>query len=246
MNWPALILTMFTGTAAAEPLTLSRGQLAVRGDVSIVATSRSSLGTTVHDTTPVMRAGGGFGILPWVTAGASYAFELDDPGRAGLLTVFGAAALVQGGRLSIGVGLETTLDLGSVGDGVVAAGGAVRYQLTPAVAVFTGSPWLPGPLGHQLQLGLGPTRYAVLDLPVGVEVAFTPRVIAHAGTGLASIVLSDPGLEDRVTTLVRRNPIDAGVWVHLDGGVSLIATLSSPDLRDHDYIEVGVGARYLR
>ncbi len=237
---------MFAGTAAAEPLTLSRGQLAVRGDLSLVATSRSSLGTTVHDTSPVARAGGGVGITRWLTAGASYAFELDDAGRAGLLTVYGAASVVDCGRLAIGVGLETTLELGSIGDGVVAAGAAVRYQLTDAVALFTGSPWHPGPLGHQLELGVGPTGYAVLDLPVGLEVALGSRVLAHAATGVMSIVLSDPGLEDRVTTLVRRNPVDAGVRVAIDPRLSLIGWFGSPDLRAADHVEVGVGARYLR
>ncbi len=238
---------MFAASAAAaEPLTLSRDQLAVSADASLVATSRTSFGTTVHDTTPVARVGGGFGITRWLTAGASYAFELDDPGRAGLVTLFGAASMVRCGRLAVGVGLETTLDLGSLGDGVVAAGAAVRYQLTDQVAVFTGAPWLPGPLGHQLQLGVGPQHYVVLDLPAGIEVQIGPRVLAYAATGLVSIVLSDPGLEDRVTTPLRSNPVDAGIWVHLDTQLSLIASFSSPDLRPHDYLELGLGVRYLR
>ncbi len=237
---------MFGGSAVAEPLALERGQLAARGGVSVVATSRTSLGTTVHDTTPVGRAGGAFGITPWLTAGASYAFELDAPGHAGVLTVFGAASVIHRARLVVGIGLETALDLAAAGDGVIAAGAAVRYRLTPAVSLFTGTPWLPGPLGHQLRVGVGPQRYAVLDLPAGVEVALGSRVLAYAVTGLASIVLSNPGREHRVTTLVQRNPFDVGVWFRLDCRLSLNAFLGSPDLRALDRVEGGVAVRYLR
>lgn len=243
---------LVAGTAAAEPrelerpLTLDGGQWAARGSLGIAWTARSSLGTTVRSTDPIGRTGGAFGVARWLTVGAEYAFVVDAPGTAGLLTVSASSELYACGRLAIGVSLAASFDLDAAGDGELVAGAAARYRITPVVAVFTGSPWLPGPLGRQLAASLGPERSAAFELPVGVALQLGPRVLAHASTGLATIILTDPGRERRVSWFTRRTPVTAGVWFALDRRLSLAGTFTTPDLQERDHVEVALSVRYLR
>ncbi len=247
---------LVTGTAVAEPreldrsvdqsLTLDPGQWAGRGSFGIAWTARSSLGTTVRSTDPIGRLGAAFGVARWLTVGAEYAFVVDAPGTAGLLTVSGSSELYACGRLAIAVSLAASFDLDSTGDGDLAAGIAVRYRISPRLAVFTGAPWVPGPFGRQLAASFGPERSAALELPVGLEVQLAPRLLAYASTGITTIILTDPGRERRGSWVLRRTPVSAGVWLSVDRRLSLAGTFATPDLQDRDHVEIALSVRYLR
>ena len=152
------------GPIIDRALTLGKSGYGLYGDFDVLRVSVTGGGVTVTSTAEGLHFGGGYGITDKVTIGAEYAFSLNSFEIKGPLTLYGAMSLMHTDKLDIGASANLVIDLDATSTdamGMVTsstsetlqAGVAVRYKLTPQVALYTGTPIAPGPLGQQLSIG---------------------------------------------------------------------------------------------
>lgn len=247
MGWPGSIID--------RPLVLMAGKLAAHADILIARASFSSGTTSVTSTSELLAVGAAYGVADKITAGASYAFTLNEFEIKGPLTVYGSFGLTDNGKLSVAAGADLVADLGGVdamGESTVElaihAGLAVRYKLAPKFAVYSGNPYQPGPSGQHLTIGLSDGAAKSFALPVGFAAQVTPQLYTYAQTTLATILLSDPGMGDRVAFIgsdAGGIPLALGGWFNINKNIDAGASLNFPDLNfAGDFFIITVGARY--
>lgn len=240
-----------------RPLTVMKGKLGAFADLYVAHVSITILGMTASDTSEGLAVGASYGISDKLSVGGSYAFALNEFEIKGNLTAFGAFQIMHSDKLDIGASADLELDLnaadpdstsgGTTVGATIHAGLGVRYKIIPKLAVFTGSPWAPGVLGQHLSLGLTPegNDQKSFSLPVGVGIQATPELFAYLNTNLFSILLSDPGMGDRVSTIGDITPLTLGAFYSVNKNIDAALTFSFIDLRNAgDAYLFTVGARY--
>ncbi len=148
------------------------------------------------------------------------------------------------------------------------AGALVKYNISPSFAVYSGapvgggilgfasSPFGPGPLGNQLEIGLSKTGSTTEPsrafLPIGIAVQASPQVFAFAQTTLmGAYVANAPTGADNPVFIGSDStkgglgiPAVAGVFVSATHDLELGATLAFPDLQHvGDLYAFGLAAR---
>lgn len=232
-----------------RPLTLLKGKLGAAADLYIARFSPPPILGMAQDsvTSEGLQVGAGYGITDKLEVGGSYGFALNEFEIKGTLDVYGAFSLVHSAKLDIGASADLAINLaGEDATETINAGVAVRYKITPKMAVYTGSPIAPGPLGQQLTLGLNDGAAKTFSLPVGFGIQATPELFAHLDTGLLSITLSDvPDGADRVATIIDATPLSVGAIYAVNKNIDAALNFGFPDVQNADTaFLITVGARY--
>jgi hypothetical protein len=245
MSWPKEIID--------RPLTVLAGKIGAEADVYIAHISVTVAGMTASDTSEGLMVGAGYGISDKLEVGGTYAFALNEFEIKGPLTLYGNFNLTNDGKLAVGAGAGLVLDFNgtdlttgdSQTDVAIDAGLGVRYKLASKFAVFTGNPWAPGLLGSHLHLGLSGDESKSFSIPVGFAMQATPELFAYVSTNLATILLSDPGMGDRVSLISDFTPLSIGAWFNLNPNLDVGGSVNFPDVQNAgDFWYITVGARY--
>ncbi len=254
-------------SAIDRPLTVLKGKLGASADVAIAHASITILGMTTSSTNEGLVVGAGYGISDKLEVGGSYAFSLNEFEIKGVLTAYGAFALMHKDKLDVAASADLTLDLNHPKAGstsmetdvgaTINAGVAVRYKVAPKFAVFTGTPNRilgaglltlagPGPMGQQLSIGLNEGAAKTFSLPVGFGMQVTPELFAYLNTSLITILLSDPpAMGDRVSSIADITPLTLGGLFSVTKNIDAAASLTFFDLQNAgDLWAITVGARY--
>ncbi len=239
-----------------RPLTVLKGKLGAMADLYIAHVSVTILGMTASSTSEGLAVGAGYGISDKLEVGGVYAFALNKFEIKGTLTAYGAFALMHSDKLDIGASGDIALNFnhakaGSTTNetdvgGTLHAGLGVRYKVAPKFAVFTGTPWAPGPLGQHLTIGLNSGAAKTLSLPVGFGVQATPELFAYLNTTLFTLLLSDPGTGGkRFNSIADATPLTLGGFFAVNKNIDAALSFSFLDLQNAgDAYVITIGARY--
>lgn len=230
-----------------RPLTLPKGIAAVYGDFIVAHASFSdpATGASASITQEALSAGVAYGVDDKLEIGAAYEILLHDFEAKGPLTLYGGYRLYSNNKLSIGGNVDLVIDFDGIDgtDLALEAGLGVRYLLTDKIALFTGNPVVPEPLGQHLHIGLNNSGPITFDIPVGIAVQPTPELYVSAQTSLAvlgfsnadnAFIFSDFFRLDLRAMYVVNKSLDVGVFFNL------------PDLvnAQFDAYSFGIGATY--
>jgi hypothetical protein len=187
-----------------NPVTLPKGALSVYGDLGIL---RLSITIPAVPPAPAMTqtftleqlvVGANYGVSDKLTVGGQYGIPLhDDSGTfpnsgKGPLTLLGAFNLKTDLKMSVAAAADLTINLGNTTTETIHAGLALRYNVAPKFAVFTGSPVAGmGPMAQHLSIGLNSNAPITFALPVGAAFQASPKLFAFADTTLASFSISN-------------------------------------------------------
>ena len=230
-NWPQ--------AAIDRPYVRPKGSIAAYAQfglasISIPATPVTPAGSITID---ALGIGGAYGVTDQITAGAQYAFSLglgdNDFTAQGPLTLWGGYGITHTSKLSITATADFTIDLCGgrdvMGDCVSAksinAGLGARYNLAPNMAVFTGAPFGPGPVGQHLSISLESDGPIDFDVPVGFGFQATPQLFAFAQTQLATIHFNPPDMGDSITFIGDSIPLTLGGLFAVNKNIDVHASL---------------------
>jgi hypothetical protein len=254
-----------TGQLIDQQYVADKGKVGAFGDVDIAHLSVSGGGVTVSATQEGLNLGAGYGITDKITAGLEYAFPVagdgtDDTKFKGPLTIFGNLLLAHSDKMTVAVNADFEYDMcggfdadGCVGTKGIHAGLGLKYRVAPKFAVFTGSPFGPGPVGQHLSISLESSGPITFELPVGAGFQATPQIFAFAETNLALFRLANaPDGADAVSPIFSDAemggigiPLALGGFFGVNKQLHVGAQLSFPDLAHAgDLWGVTVGARF--
>src|SRR5690606_30541244 len=84
-----------------------------------------------------------------------------------------------------------SVNLDNTDDMDIVAGLGAKYLIGPKMAVFTGAPFGPGPVGNHLNISLSDNGPITFDIPVGFGYQAMPQLYAFATTQLATLAISN-------------------------------------------------------
>lgn len=189
-----------------------------------------------------------YGVSDQINVGLGYAVPLgvagdNDFAAAGNLTLWGGYQIKHDPKLSISATAEFSVDLDNTDDMGLAAGLGAKYMLAPKVAVFTGMPYGPGPVGDHLKISLADSGPITFEIPVGGMYQATPELNVHAMTTLANISISNSD-----TTIFGADyiPLYLGGLFAVNKNIDVQAEFGLPDLKEaqFDLYTITLGARY--
>ena len=201
--------------------------------------------------------GAGYGITDKITAGLEYGFTPGLIGDAdseikGSLDIYGMLQIMHDAKMNITATADFDFDLcGStdmMGDCVstkaIAAGLGARYTLAPKMAVFTGAPYGPGPVGQHLQISLESNGPITFGLPVGFMFQATPEFNAYLMTQLMTIAISNAG--DSTFFGADYIPLSLGGLYSVTPNIDVTADFTLIDLKEvgFDAYLFSLGARW--
>jgi hypothetical protein len=221
---PAPAATASTGDAMAgehpmavvdQSYVVGKGKIGAAADLSIITlsvTGPMGMGSASF-TQEGIHIAGQYGLIDKLGVGIDYAAPLagdgtDNTAGKGPLTFFGAYAIKDDAKMHIAASAGFTANLCGAVDMTgscsvtksIHAGLGARYNLTPQLALFTGSPFgpgLPGAVtsfagtGEHLNISLESSGPITLAIPVGIGYQATPQIFAFAEPVLANIYLSN-------------------------------------------------------
>ena len=235
-----MIVVLLAHAAAAGPLVLDAGQPGGTAGLELTRRSSTAQDSTVYTTEVDASVLGAYGLTPWLAAGARYTLPVYELSGAGEGAVFAAVPLAAHGRWEVAASLLVSVDLDADHRTAVEVGLAARYHWTDEVALFTGTPWSPGPTGKQMQIEFGDAAYRALELPVGIEVTASCRVTLDLATTLWRRVFSGAGGS---SSFVRETPVTAGAWIAITPLVSVRIAVGTTDLQERDDFAIGALVR---
>jgi hypothetical protein len=250
-----------TGQLIDQQYVADKGKVGAFGDVDVVHLSFAGASATQEG----LNLGAGYGITDKITAGLEYAFPVAGDGTdnskfKGPLTIFGNLLLAHSDKLTVAVNADFNYDVcGSIdqmgecsGTKAIHAGLGLKYRVAPKLAIFTGSPIGPGPVGQHLTISLEDSGPITFDLPVGAGLQATPQIFAFAETNLALFRLANANGADTVSPIFSDAemggigiPLALGGFFGVNKQLHVGAQLSFPDLAHAgDLWGVTVGARF--
>lgn len=257
---PAELSTQLIDNPYVEPA----GKFGLDGAFDLVHSGFTdpATGMTASFTTEGFELGGGYGFTDHLTAGLTYAFPLagdntDETRFKGPLALYGEYSIVHGDRLVLAASADVTADLcgtyNAMGHCAVAttihAGAGVRYKLTPNVALYSGAPIGPGPVGQQLSISTQSGALSSLGIPVGGELQVSPTVFTYLQTELLRFDLANGNgnVVDVIGTDALGVPLALGGLYAVSPGLHVGAQLDFADLKHigDDYV-IGIVLRSYR
>lgn len=249
-----------------ESYLAAKSKLVLFGGFDFVNLSISDgMGNSASANGEFLRLGAGYGVTDKITAGAVYAppiagdLSTDRVGK-GPLALYGEFELVHNDKLNVAASADFTYDLcgsadqdGCVGTKAIHAGLGARYLVAPKVAIFTGAPIGPGPVGQHLSISLedkGPINF---DVPIGVGLQATPQIFAYLETNLLTFRISNkPDGVDSVSVLgsdIEKGgigiPLQLGGFFSVSPQLDVGAHLAFVDLgHAGDFYSVGADVRF--
>ncbi|MGE5184892.1 MAG: hypothetical protein ACM31C_22645 [Acidobacteriota bacterium] len=260
---PAVVVG--SGSAAAIPawsdqlidngLVLPQGDLGAYGDLLIVRTSfvdkpvpPATTGATVLNTAFDLLVGAGYGVTPELTIGGEYQLPVDDATgafpNAGALSAYAGYTALRDDKTTLVLGGDLQLDFSNGTTATLHLGASLRYKVAPKVAVYTGNLLAPGPYGRQLVIGLNHSAPVALDLPAGVAIQASPRLLAWAETSLAHVKLANTA---NAVLFADYIPLQLGALYRAAKDVDVGGFLDFSDLENvGNAFAIGVMARYYK
>ena len=208
------------------------------GAFDLVHTSLTddATGMTVGFTTEDLQLGGAYGITDRFTAGLQYGFPIagDDVDRKrfqGPLAAYAMFSILHGDRLVLAATADFTADFcgtdnlsgGCAIASAIHAGVGLRFEVAPELAIYSGDPIGPGPIGHQLAISLQRGGPVTFDIPVGGELQATDHIFAYVQTDLVRFNLANNG-PDAASVIGSRAlgvPLAVGMFDALDARLHL-------------------------
>jgi hypothetical protein len=196
----------------------------------------------------VLLLGAGYGVNEKLEIGATYAIDVHDPSGTfpnsgkGPLAIYAGYSLMAG-KLSIAAGADFTIDLGNTDAKAINAGLAVRYMVAPKIAIVTGNPVPPGPVGQHLSISLASNGPITLAIPVGVELQASPQAFLYLNTELASFSISNSSNAFLFSDFI---PIDVGLLYRAGPGLDVGAHFADNLKSAGDFYVFGVMLRYMK
>lgn len=264
---------MWPKAAIERPFFRAKGKITVGGDFNLLAASFSDgMGGSGSLTLDFITLGGAYAITDQISAGALYGISLGladgDFAADGPLALWAGYQIKHDTKLSVAATGSFAIDLSETENKGIGIGLGLRYAVAPKVAVFTGGPHGPGPLGGaglgggplsglfgpggHLNISLAESGPITFDIPVGGMFQATPELAIHALTTLASIGISnspyvnDMG-EEKAAIIFGADyiPLSVGALYAASDMLDVMVNLNLPDLKEaqFDLYIVSVGAR---
>jgi hypothetical protein len=252
---PYLALLAIAAPAAADelsleaidrPVVLPSGMAGFATNVDV----QKPAGNAADVTT--MALGGGFGVTDRLELGANYRFAFDAFELRGPLTVYGGALIAHGERYSIGAGADFVADFAApaVVNGMTTTattetihlGIGARANLSPIVAVYTGNMLAPNPVGQQLAIGIDHDAPVAFDVPAGLAIQASPRVLLRLETVAARLGIAHA--RDQVA-FADATPLTVNLLLAASRGLDFATFFTDPDMRAFgDRFTLGFVARW--
>jgi hypothetical protein len=233
----------------SAPETLGKGWLGITADLEILRISTPPIPPATTGTSATaegLGVGLGYGISDKIEAGATYFFTLNPNGSAkGPLDLYAGLSLLHKDKLDVAAGADFDIDLAATDNKSINAGLAVRYMVAPKIAIFTGNPVAPGPVGQHLSIGLASGAPISLSLPVGVALQASPKAYAWLDTNIAHIKISG---DSNANAFIFADfiPIDVGLLFRAMPGLDVGAHFADDLKAAGDAYEFGVLARFYK
>ncbi len=247
-----LSLLVLASPAAADPLAvIDRPVIVPAGEAGFATNVDVQKPATGADVT-TMAIGGGFGVTDRLELGVNYRFAFDAFELRGPLTVYGGALLAHTDRISVAAGADFVADFAQPAmvagmptmttTETVHMGIGARANLTRTVALYTGNILAPNPAGQQIAIGLDHNAPVTFDLPTGLALQASERVLLRFETVMARLGIAHA--KDQVA-FVDTTPLTASALVAVTHGLDLAAFFTDPDLgRYGDRFTFGFIARW--
>jgi hypothetical protein len=203
--------------------------------------------TSVSATFDYFSLNAAYGISDQLNVGLAYAFTLgladSDFELAGPLTLWGGYQISHTPKLSLSATAGFTVNLNDTDDMGIAAGLGAKYLLSPKLALFTGAPYGPGPVGNHLQIDLGEDGPITFAVPVGVQFQATPQLNAFVNTELATISISN---SDSIFFGADYIPLGVGGLFAVNHNIDVAASFNLFNLKENafDIYTFTIGARW--
>lgn len=240
-----------------RPYTVAKGKIGAYADFSIVRFSFADPTgmISISGTGDALGIGAGYGVTDKINVGAQYQVTLglfdSDTEFKGPLSLFGLYQLVHDGKLSVTASGDFTVDLCGARDLMgdcdtalsINAGLGAKYLLGPKMALYTGAPVGPGPIGRHLSVSLESGGPITLDIPVGFMYQATPELNVQAETNLATIGISNADSSFFGVDVI---PLGIGALYSVTPNIDVVGRFVLPDLKDagFDLLVFSIGARY--
>lgn len=246
----------FWGPIIERPYILPTGVLQAYGDIDIVHTTTAAMPVTpsTSRTDLGLHLGAGYGLTDKITAGAEYAFALHDFEIKGPLTLYGEYQIIHQSKLSIAASADVTFDFGAADnmggttvDATLHAGLGARYLVAPKMAVYTGAPYGPGPVGQHFTAPLDGDSAITFDIPLGFAFQAMPALFLYAQTDFLrfNIANSDGDAVNIIGSDALGIPLTLGGLYQVTPDIDATAALVLPDLANiNDTWGLVFGARW--
>jgi hypothetical protein len=235
-------------------LVLPKGGLGVYGAFGMTSTSQTAppvppatMGTTTVYHTEALGIGAGYGVIDKLTVGGEYVLPFYDGynafPNAGDFKLYGGYGILHDAKMALAAGAE--LDFGAIGSKggtttTLRLGATFRYNITPTLALFTGNPIAPSPVGEQLGFAFGNKTIVTFAIPVGVGWQAIPKLFAWAETTLVTF-------SDNTTVIFADStPFEVGALYRLTHDIDLGGFVLDDFNRAGDSITLGVMARWYK
>lgn len=238
-----------------RPYIVGKGKIAAYGQYQIQRTAFVDSMTMVESSinADAFGVGGAYGVTDKINAGAQYGFQpglINTRGNEmrGALAFFGEYEILRQAKLNITASADFDVDFCGTVDLMnncttsagIHAGLGARYGVAPKMAVFTGQPYGPGPVGQHLSISFdGPIDFA---LPVGFMYQATTELNVQAMTNLLNL-----GISDSTTTIIFRDaiPLTVGALYSVTPAIDVVGMFGLDDLKaGFDKLSFVVGARW--
>lgn len=237
-------------SAIDRPFMRGKGKITADVDYGLLKFSFPNPITMMNDsiTGDFIAIGGAYGISDQINAGLTYSIPLgvagdNDFNAAGNLDLWGGYQIKHDPKLSVAATAEFNVDLDNTDDMGIVAGLGLRYTVAPKIAVFTGQPYGPGPVGQHLKISLATDGPITFEVPVGGMYQATPELNIMAMTTLANISISN---SDTAIFGADYIPLYLGGLFAVNKNVDVTAVFGLPDLKEaqFDLYTLSLGARY--
>jgi len=231
-----------------RPYVVPAGTIAVGAQLGVAKISFTVTDPVTMMTTTTSSTGEGMGIMAAygvsdaINAGLLYSFSLHDFEIKGPLTIYGAYKLAHSAKMTVAATANFTYDLGAETK-EIAAGLGLRYQVAPKIAVFTGAPYGPGPVGQHLSISLEDMGPISFDVLAGGGFQATPQAFVYLSTNLAHINISNDASGFFGADFI---PLQLGGQFAVNKNIDAQAAFILPDLKNakFDLFAFTVGATY--
>jgi hypothetical protein len=204
--------------------------------------------TTISATGDALNLNAAYGVSDQINVGLMYFVPLgvagdNDFNAAGTVDIWGGYQIKHDPKLSVAATADFNVDLDNTDDMGIAAGLGVRYTLAPKMAVFTGAPYGPGPVGQHLKISLADSGPITFEVPVGFMYQASPELNISAMTTLANISISNSDTSIFGADYI---PLYIQGLFAVNKNVDVQAQFGLPDLKEaqFDLYTVSIGARY--
>lgn len=254
---------MWPRSASARPFFRAKGKATAGLDFNLLkASSSDAMGNTFSATLDFITLQAAYGVTDQISVGLLYALSLGlgdgDFEAVGPLSLWGGYQIKHDAKMSLAATGAFAIDLDNTDTKGIGLGLGFRYSVADKIAVFTGAPYGPGPVGGagfgggplaglfggggHLNISLADMGPITFDLPVGGMFQATPELAVHLMTNLASISISN---SDTIIFGADYIPLIVGGLYSANEQIDVLASLNLPDLKEaqFDLFVISVGAR---